>query len=274
VAAGCVLWATVSIENHEWVAAFSATSFTVGAAILLGEWAPIEKLSAAWGGLGLIILGGCALIVSGRYFNEWFERLAIVPLIAGTIWLVCGRRVFWWSLPAILFLTFMVPLPFTLEAALRNPLRSLGTTVSTYVMQTIGLPAYSEGFVIAVGESRIGVVEACSGLRMLMVFIALSAALVLLIDRPWWQRGLLLLGALPVALISNILRITVTGICYANGWEHLADLTFHDLAGWLMMPVGILLLLAELWFLDRLFLCETHRPMSAGLSPAEARFQG
>jgi exosortase len=266
VGASAVAWAMGSVEHREWLAAAAVAVFVAGVSILLVEWSGEKTPTSSWFGLVLLAAGG-GLQIAGAYgYFEWFERLAIVPLVIGSVLMICGRRVFWWSLPATAFLVFMIPLPYTLEVALRDPLKGVGTTISTYIMQTLGMPAYAEGHVIAVGDARIGVVEACSGLRMLTVFIALSAALVVIVDRPLWHKGLLLLGALPIALIANILRITVTGSCYVQGWDHLADVTFHDLAGWMMMPLGIALLLIELWFLDRLVVTEVDRPVIAGLA--------
>ncbi|MBX3441631.1 MAG: exosortase/archaeosortase family protein [Planctomyces sp.] len=256
--------------EHEWLGGVAALVGVFGAAAVVVDWSGIRELSPSWLGLGLILAGGVFQVVATKWYMEWFERLALLPMLAGCMLLVGGRKLFLWTLPAVAFLVFMVPLPYTLETALRDPLRQFGTNVSTYLMQTFGLPAYAEGNVIVVDEKRIGVVEACSGLRMLMVFFALSTATAYLLERPWWQRGLILLGAIPVALISNIFRITLTGTLHSFGWDHLADLAFHDLAGWMMMPLGLALLLLEVWFLDQLIIVEEDRPMAAGLSPAAA----
>jgi exosortase len=268
VGVAAVVWAMGSIDRWEWLAAGAAAMFVIGASILIVEWAADAPLTPSLSGFLPLVFGGGLLLASTYYYLEWFERLAIVPLVFGVILLVCGRKVFWWSLPATAFLAFMIPLPYTLEVSLRDPLRTIGTSTSTYLMQMFGMAAYAEGHVIAIGEARIGVVEACSGLRMLTVFLALTGAVVLIIDRPWWHKCAMLLGALPIALIANIIRITITGICYVNGWEHLADLTLHDLAGWMMMPLGLVLLLTELWFLDRVIVTEVDRPLGAGLVPA------
>jgi exosortase len=159
----------------------------------------------------------------------------------------------------------MIPLPFSIEVALQRPLRTFGTVTSTYIMQTIGLPALAEGNVIVVRDYRIGVEEACSGLRMLMIFFALSTAVALISERPLWERIVIVASAVPIALVTNIMRITVTGIFYLTGNEKLADLVFHDLAGWLMMPFALGLLWVELWVLSRLFVEEEQRPLVAGL---------
>jgi exosortase/archaeosortase family protein len=99
------------------------------------------------------------------------------------------------------------------------------------------------------GAVRLGVVEACSGLSMLVVFFALCTAVAVLIRRPLWERLLIVAGAVPLALLANIIRIVVTGVLHKVAGPGLADLVFHDLAGWLMMPLA----LGLLWVGCRLF---------------------
>lgn len=217
--------------------------------------------------LGLpVLLGGIALRwAGGHYFLEWFDFLSIIPCLFGIALLVGGWQMIRWAGPSIAFLFFMIPLPHSLESALREPLRQAGTIASTYLMQTIGLPAFSEGNVIIVNEVKIGVVEACSGLRMMMIFFALATAVALLIERKLWERIVVLLSAVPIALITNIVRITATGMLHAIGWSELADDVFHDFAGYLMPPFALMLLWFELWVLSRMFIVEEDRPMAVGL---------
>ncbi len=116
------------------------------------------------------------------------------------------------------------------------------------MLQTLGIAAYAEGNVIVMGEIHIGVVEACSGLSMLMIFFALSTAVTLLSRRSPLERTVIFLSAVPIALAANILRIVATAILHKVAGRELADLVFHDLAGWLMMPLA----LGMLWLLIRL----------------------
>ncbi len=226
----------------------------------------VSKLKPSWWGLPVLLAGVSLRLVAARYYLEWFDFLSLVPCVVGIGLMLGGWHALRWFWPAAGFLFFMIPLPFTLEVALREPLRRIGTVSSTYIMQTCGLPAFSEGMVIVVNDTRIGVVEACSGLRMLMIFFALASAVALLSQRPYWERAVIVLSAIPIALISNVARITVTGLLYGMKLDHLAKVVFHDLAGWLMMPLGLLLLWAELWFLSKLFITEDEQPMAVGLS--------
>jgi exosortase len=146
----------------------------------------------------------------------------------------------------------MIPLPYRFQTALGGTLQRAATQASTYVLQTAGIPAVAEGNVILLSEIRVGVVEACSGLTMLVTFFALATALAILVPRSWLEKAIIIASAIPIAILANVVRIAVTGALYEANQDELAQSMFHTLAGWLMMPLGLLLLLAELAVLGRL----------------------
>ena len=89
---------------------------------------------------------------------------------------------------------------------------------------------------------------------MLTIFGAMSVALVMIIERPWWDKLIILLSAIPIALISNVIRIVTTALLYhgvraGNAW---LNKIIHDWAGFAMMPIGLGLLWIELAILSRL----------------------
>jgi exosortase len=204
----------------------------------------------SWWGLPVLALA-LALRFAGVYlYFDWLSAIALLPCLAGLTLLAGGGRALRWAWPAIVFLAFMVPLPFRVEKALAAPLQRVATLVCTFALQTLGFVAFSEGNVIRLGEVRIGVVEACSGLSMLISFFALSAAVTLVSTRSPLERGLIFVSAVPIAVLANILRIIATAVLHKTAGRELADLVFHDLAGWLMMPLGLALLWAEVRLLS------------------------
>jgi exosortase len=203
-------------------------------------------------GLPLLVAGG-ALHWAGGYYNlEWVDGASLAVSAAGVLALAGGPRWLVWGWPAAASLLFMVPLPYRVEHALAYPLQRLAAVGSTYVMQTLGLPAVAEGNVIALPSGRVNVVEACSGLSMLMIFVALSAAVAVVARRPLLDRLVVLASAVPIALAANVLRITTTGLIQeARGPE--AASGFHNSwpAAALMMVFALALMGAELWVLKR-----------------------
>jgi exosortase len=204
-------------------------------------------------GLALIVIGLVMKLagVYGHYVS--LDSISLVPCVAGIVWLTGGWPAWRWAWPAVLFLAFMIPLPYFAAVAMSGQLQWIATITSTFVMQTLGLPALSEGNVILLNDHEIGIVEACSGLRMLVVFFALSTAVVFVIQRHWIDRLVILFSAIPIALVANITRVTATGIMYEAGYSEMANHFFHDVAGWLMMPLALGLLWVELKLLAALF---------------------
>src|SRR5262249_44030448 len=97
----------------------------------------------------------------------------------------------------------------------------------------------------------------------LVTFFALAAGVALVIRRPLADRLVIVASAVPVALLANVVRITVTGVLHQTAGSRVADLVFHDLAGWLMMPFALAVLAAELWCLSRLLVAQRpRRPLS------------
>lgn len=225
-----------------------------------------------------MIFAGAALQLAGGYLLAgWFEGLALVPYLAGICVLLGGWPALRWALPSIGFLFFMVPLPWRFETALGASLQRLATKASTYGLQTLGLVAIPEGNVIVMDEARIGVVEACSGLGMLMTFLAISTGVALVVRKPWLDKLLIVFSAIPIALVANIGRIVLTGVLHETVGGAWADRFYHDLAGWLMIPLALILLWAELWLLSRLFVeqpvGDDRAIFAVGLAPQRSMAQ-
>ncbi len=232
-----------------------------------------QAWSGNWFGLGLLGVS-VGLRLGGAYCRfDYLDQISLLPACTGLFLLAGGRSALGWSWPALAFLAFMVPLPHAVSVALAAPMQSFATTVSTFALQVVGFPALAEGNVILLGDIELGIVEACSGLRMLVVFFALSTAVAMLIRKPIWEKLLIAGSAVPIALASNVLRITITGVCYEMFGNHFGGALFHDVAGWLMMPLGLGFLGLELWVLRMLLIERTPEPTAAPLPAARTVYR-
>jgi exosortase len=265
-------WPTLAEMVRRWASDPQYShGFLVPVFSLFLLWSRRDRLAAAGGrgncwGLGLVVAGALLRLAGARWYLSWLEGVSLLPVLAGVAVLMRGWKSLRWCGPAIAFLLFMVPLPYRVQVALGGPLQQLTTQVSTFVLQALGLLALAEGNVIVLGEVRIGVVEACNGLTMLLTFFALSAGLALLLERRPLDRALILLSAVPVGVVANVLRITVTAALHVTVGSAVANAVFHDWAGWLMMPLALGLLWIELWLLARLFVAgQRPSPSAAGL---------
>ncbi|HEV3340441.1 MAG TPA: exosortase/archaeosortase family protein, partial [Pirellulales bacterium] len=214
----------------------------------------VPSAPALWWGLAFIGLGTGLMVAAAGFFLQTLAHYSLPFFLAGVCLALGGWPKLHWAWPSLAFLFFMVPLPGLLADALGGPLQHVATAASTYVIQAVGVPAVAEGNVILLSKEPIGVAEACSGLRMLVLFVAIAAGFVLLVERRPWEKFLLLASAIPIAIIANVTRITLTAMMYEWVSADAAQLVFHDLAGWLMMPLAVALLAAEAALLSKLLI--------------------
>jgi len=161
-----------------------------------------------------------------------------------------ATRVMW---GALIYLFFMIPLPYGAETALSMPLQRIATKLSCWSLHVLGQPALENGNVILLGDHQLEVAQACSGLRIFVGIVALAFAYVIVVRRPLWEKGLLVLSLFPIALAANATRIVATGLLYQYSTSEAAQRFSHDIAGWVMIPLAAAMFGAVLWYLDQLF---------------------
>ncbi|HEV3439014.1 MAG TPA: exosortase/archaeosortase family protein [Gemmata sp.] len=219
-------------------------------------------------GYGLLILAFGMRIVAGSLLFHQLDAASLLLAFVAVSLVVGGRPLLQRTGPAIGFLVFMVPLPYELERNVGQPLKVAATASSTYLLQTLGQPAIQDGNLILIDEVRLGVVDACSGLKMLVTFAAFSVGAVLLMERSRFEKLMVLFGIIPIAIVSNVLRITATGLSYLIVSNKSAEF-LHDVYGYLMMLIGLALLALEVWVLKKLVL----DPDSPGVTGSRFQFR-
>jgi exosortase len=254
--------------SHGWIVPL----FTVA---ILFWWrqpvAPVSR-SARIAGLALLAASLALRLIVARYRIITIDMYTFVPALAGVVLAGGGWSMFRWACVPVAFLIFMYPLPDEATRYILGPLQTLATIVSTFAIQTLGIDAIREGNQIVVGETHLGVVDACSGLRMLTIFIALAVAIVMLGEFAWYERLVILASSIPIALVVNAIRITLTGAMYTVNPE-LAEKIFHDWAGYFMMPLA----LAMLWMVQQLLAAlfvEEEAAATVPLAPASGMLVG
>jgi exosortase len=215
----------------------------------------LTEVTAAERWMGVAILGGCLLLRLYASFYDYnpLDRLSYVGALLGICQIIGGTNMLKWAGPPIAFLVFMFPLPAILENRVLLSLQRFAAISSTWTLQLLGAPALRDGSRIVIDQLPLDVADACSGLRMGTIFGAMSVALAMVIDRPWWDRLTILVFAIPVALATNVIRITVTALLYMAFPESDALKQYvHDWAGLAMMPIAMGFLWVELTLLSHI----------------------
>ena len=176
-------------------------------------------------GLLLMAVAGVMRIVSSYYYYELLDPASLVPCLAGITLFAGGWKALRWAWPAIVFLVFMIPLPGFLADLMGTPLRELATAGSTFVIQTLGIPAVPEGNVILLADSQLGVDEVCNGLRNMMMFLAMCVGFAMISRRTAIEKAIIVVSAAVLALLANVVRIAATAILHSMA-SHRRQLRF------------------------------------------------
>jgi exosortase len=192
-------------------------------------------------GVSLIVLA--ALL--GWYGSETDTRVAthlsaILALVACFVVLM-GFAVLKQMAPVFLALLFLIPVPGEIRRAIAGPLQHLAVIVTHDVLSLVGVPSEREGIRILIDQKEILVGEACDGMRMVFALALTFFAFVFSIPLRTQARVVLLLASPFVALLCNLVRLVATGFAYAFSTTQFAE-ELHDVAGWLMLPLAIVLL--------------------------------
>jgi exosortase len=239
--AAWIFWRRLSSANQKPTFNSSATSY-------LG-----------WAFLALIL---ALRVIAYERNAQWSENATIVPAVTCLAWIFGGWPLLRIAWPAIAFLLFMLPMPEAVNNSVSLSLQGVATAGSCFLLQLSHIWVVQHGNTIDLatktGEmGRLGVAAACSGLSMLMTLAAVVTATIILVPLPTWKRVTILASAVPIALVSNILRIVGTGWCYFYMTDPASRHRAHDISGWLMMPVALAFVGLELRILSWLAAEET-----------------
>jgi len=169
---------------------------------------------------------------------------ATIIWVGGMILISFGwsRGKYFW--PPVLHLVYMLPLPDTLYYKVSTVLQLISSGVGVWFLQVMSVPVLLEGNIIDLGELKLQVAEACSGLRYLFPILSFSYIFAVLYRGPMWHKAVLLISAAPITVLMNSVRIAIAGVLVQEfGVEWLEGFT-HFFEGWVIFLACIILLFA------------------------------
>ncbi len=264
VALAWCYWPTLSVLFWDWQ---EDDNYSVGQLIplvvLFLFWRQRKTLvtyrpAPYWWGIGLILLAQAIRTVGILGLHESMERYSLVVTIHGIVLLVAGWQIYRQSFWTLILLFLMIPLPGRIHNLINAPLQGIATSGAAFLLEVFGATLHRQGNVILLNHRvPLGVAEACNGLRMLTAFVIVAATLAHLIKRPLWQKIILLISSIPIAIACNIVRLFVTARLLLVTDTETAEFFFHTFAGLAMMPLAIGVLAGEIWLMDRLVSVES-----------------
>jgi exosortase len=166
-------------------------------------------------------------------------------VIAGLIVYFTGWRRLWAVVFPVVFLLFMIPLPAVIYNQIVFPLQLLASRFATSCLETLNLfPVLREGNLLILDRYTLEVVDACSGIRSLTSLVALAMGYGYLAERRLGIRIFLVLAMVPVAIVSNGIRVVITALLVNYFGISAAEGFMHSFSGWAIFLVSVMLLLA------------------------------
>ena len=210
-------------------------------------------------GLGLLVVGELATLYVLQHFSFWLVLSGLVLTIVG--FPAIYRMVF-----PLGYLLVMIPPPHMLQQSLSSSLQLISSALGVKCLQLIGITAFREGNVIDLGPIQLQVVEACSGLRYFFPLIALTLLCTYLFQDRMWKRVVLVVSAVPLAVLLNGLRIGMIGVLVERFGRGAAEGFMHVFEGWFLFVLSLALLGLELWLLGKI---GSSKFAKAGLTVAD-----
>lgn len=194
-------------------------------------------------GLVLLICGLCQLLVA-RVGSEYFlQRTSMILVLFGLSLFLMGKKFTKKASFPMAYLFFMIPFPAIIWDKIAFPMKLFASYLAVKVIGFIGIPIFREGNILHLANTTLEVADACSGLRSLTSLLALSAALVFFTEHSKFKKWLLFLSAVPIAILTNIIRLTVTSGLASKYGEKVAQGFLHEFSGWLIFLLGLAMLM-------------------------------
>lgn len=202
------------------------------------------------------ISGFVVLLISGVWYLggrlgsiETLIYMGMWAAVVGSAMLVLGVRLVKALAFPFLILAFSVPLPPFLNNLFTFKLKLISSSLSVKMMQAAGISVFGEGNIIDLGITQLQVVDACSGLRYVYPLLLMGFVFAYLFHKKWWERVIVIGATVPISVLSNALRIAITGFLTIRVSPEVAEGFFHGFSGWLIFMVSFVFLALLSWLL-------------------------
>ncbi|MCA9310391.1 MAG: exosortase [Phycisphaerales bacterium] len=229
-------------------------------------------VGSCWTGLPMMLMGlMCYFFFTVGFSNHMFQGFSLVLTLAGLVLTVLGPAIFKASFFPIAFLGFAVTISEMVMNKVTWGLKLLASEGGFAMLNMMGVETELVGgnrldiWLPAEGIYHpLHVAEACSGMRMVVAFIALAVAMAFISCDKWWKRIALIELAIPVALLMNIVRVAVLGLMVRYVNPDLADGNAHTIIGTILLVPSLAFFFFCAWLLDRIVVDEAPERAKGG----------
>jgi exosortase D (VPLPA-CTERM-specific) len=199
----------------------------------------------AWLGFVLVILGLLLFFLTFFITVVGADAYALWIVIAGFALAALGWQGFRVALIPIALLLLMNPLPTFWYNSLSSELQLISSQIGVAIMRAFDVSVFLQGNVIDLGDYKLQVAEACSGLRYLFPLVTLGAVVAFLFNGRPWMRWVIFASTPPITVLMNSLRIGIIGVLVDRFGIAQAEGFLHEFEGWVIFMACLGLLLLE-----------------------------
>jgi exosortase len=187
------------------------------------------------------IAGGAFLQLASSLFRVYFlSAISLVILLLGIVYYAFGRKALRESWFPISFLFLMIPLPLLVISQVTLEMKFFVSEISTLILNTIGISAIREGSYIYTPNAVVLVGDPCSGLRSFLAFLCLGFVFAYGSGLNTWKKGVLVVAGLPLAVLSNVIRVFAMGwLAEVYGMQLISTKVIHDGAGVVVFVIAL-----------------------------------
>lgn len=261
-----IYYSTITwLLSEDWMREDYSYSWLIPFIVLYMIWERRGDLKRAyshpsWIGTFVVVMG-LAVFWTGELSGEFFALyVSFWMIVVGLCWAHLGWNKLKTILFALIIMLTMFPPPHFVNNKLTLQLKLISSQLGVYLMRLYGMTAYREGNIIDLGFTQLQVVDACSGLRYFFPLIIFGLILAYFYKAALWKRAFLVISTIPISIISNSLRIAMTGVLYQMWGAKVAEGFFHGFSGWIVFMFSIAVLFIEMKFLS--FKSEVEKVLS------------
>jgi len=203
-------------------------------------------------GLGVFLLGLGLFVLGWSGEEEFIQRLSLLATLLGLVYFLTGKQTAKLCLFPIGYLLLMIPIPFTVYKAAALDLRLLDATLATSWLSFIGIPVFREGYLLHLPRITLEVADGCSGFLSIVTMLALGILYLYQLQTGW--KSVLWMSLIPIAVLSNVVRIVSIAVLTYFFGEWVLGSTFHRLSGTFNFLLGFMSLVILRNGLDRVSL--------------------
>jgi exosortase/archaeosortase family protein len=331
--AGLLVWA-YWYPIRRWRAVWDASDawshgyFIPLIAVLLAHYRlqerPPRRLAPWAAGLGLVLVAAVVRIVSFTTKHGYPGEVTFVLAVAGTLLWLLGWDMFKTLWVSAAYLVLMVPWEQKYYESVALPLQRASAMATELFLRVIGYQSVDPEllkawladpakwaiwvsridnvlYIPSMGEQGLMVAGPCSGLHLLFAFVALGVLMAFVDRRTWWERLVIVVSSLPIAVFCNFVRVTLMAVASdrlyfareamvggEGTWLSALGLSAeqaegarqaildpesftHQSFGYAMLGLAFLLMWLELKAIGSLFISEEGPPAQSGARGAALR---